>query len=75
MGGYFHGLHYKFSNELRQHDSIMVVVDKLKKETHFLPINSTHKTDDIAKIFMKGILKLHGFPKEIVSERTRVSHL
>ena len=28
-----------------------------------------HKTDDIAKIFMKDIFKLHGFPKAIVSHR------
>ena len=33
----------------RQHDSIMVVVDKLKKAVHFIPVNSTHKTDDIEK--------------------------
>ena len=48
----------------RKHDSIMVVVDKLKKETHFIPVNSTHKTDDIEKIFMNDIFKLHGFPKQ-----------
>ena len=53
----------------RQHDSIMAVVDKLTKATHFIPVNSTHKTDDIAKIFMKEIFKLHGFPKAIVSHR------
>ena len=52
----------------RQHDSIMVVVDKLTKATHFIPM-STHKTDDIEKIFMKDIFKLHGFPKAIVSDR------
>ena len=45
----------------------MVVVDKLTKAAHFIPVKSTHKTDDIAKIFMKEIIKLHGFPKEIVS--------
>ena len=28
-----------------------------------------HKTDDIAKIFMKDIFKLHGFPKAIISDR------
>ena len=28
-----------------------------------------HKTDDIAKIFMTDILKLHGLPKEIVFDR------
>ena len=47
----------------------MVVVDKLTKETHFILVKSTHKTNDIAKIFMKNIFKLHGFPKVIVSNR------
>ena len=50
----------------RQHYSIMVVVDKLTKAAHFIPVKYTHKTDDIAKIFMKEIFKLHGLPKEIV---------
>ena len=53
----------------RQHDSIMVVVDKLMKAAYFIPVKSTHTTDDIAKIFMKEIFKLHGFPKAIVSDR------
>ena len=53
----------------RQHDSIMVVVDKLTKATHFIPVKSTHKTNDIVKIFMKEIFKLHGFPKAIISDR------
>ena len=53
----------------RQHDSIMVVVEKLTKATHLIPVNSTHKTYDIEKIFMKDIFKLHGFPKAIVSDR------
>ena len=51
----------------RQHDSIMVLVDKFTKATHFIPVKSTHKTDDIAKIFMKEIFELHGFPKAIVN--------
>ena len=37
----------------RQHESIMVVVEKLTKETHCIPVKSTYKTDAIAKIFMK----------------------
>ena len=49
----------------RQHDFVMVVVDKLTKAAHFIPI----KTDDIAKIFMKEIFKMHGLPKAIVSNR------
>ena len=58
-----------FPMNWRQHDSIMVVVGKLTKAVHFIPVNSTHKIDDIAKIFMKEIFKLHGFPKAIVSDR------
>ena len=53
----------------RQHDSIMVMVDKLKNSSYFIPVNSTYNTDSIAKIFMKVIFGLHGLPKEIVSDR------
>ena len=53
----------------RQHDSIMVVVDKLTKETHFILVKSTYKTDSITKIFMKEIFKFHGLLKAIVSNR------
>ena len=53
----------------RKHDSIMVVVDKLPKAAHFIPVKSMHKTDDIVKIFMKEIFKLHGLLKAIVSDR------
>ena len=34
---------------VRQHDSIMVVVDKLTKESHFIPVKSINNTDDIVK--------------------------
>ena len=54
---------------MRQHDSIMVVVENLTKESHFILVNSTYKADSIAKIFMKEIFKLHGFPKAIISDR------
>ena len=53
----------------RQHDSIMVVVDKLTKAAHFIPVKPMHKTDEIANIFMKEIFKLHGLPKAIISDR------
>ena len=54
---------------VRQHNSIMVVVDKLTKASHFIHVKSTHKTGEIAKIFMKDIFKLHGLPKAIVFDR------
>ena len=33
----------------------MVVVEKLSKETHFIPVKTTHKDSNIAKIFMNQI--------------------
>ena len=47
----------------------MVVVEKLTKVAHFISVKSKHKTYDIAKIFMKDIFKLHGFPKALVFDR------
>ena len=45
----------------------MIVLEKLTKETHFILVKSTYKKYAIAKIFMKEIFRLHGFPKAIVS--------
>jgi hypothetical protein len=53
----------------KQNDGIIVVVDKLRKVVHFIPIKSTCKVIDIANIFMKKIFRLHGIPKEIISNR------
>ena len=47
-------------------DSIMVVVDKISKETHFIPVKTTYKVANIADIFMKQIFHLHGIPKLII---------
>jgi hypothetical protein len=56
-----------FPNTIKQHDVIMVVVDKWSKETHFIPIKSTFKSIDVANIFNKEIFRLHGFPRTIIS--------
>ena len=37
----------------KQNDSIFVVIDKLSKEAHFIPVNSTYKAMNIANIFLK----------------------
>ena len=55
--------------KLRHYDLIMVLVDKLCKDCHFIPIKSTYKLVKIAYIFMKEIFKLHGVPKLIFSDR------
>lgn len=47
----------------------MVVVDKLSKVSHFLVFKSTNSASDIAQIFIKEIVRLHGIPKKVVSDR------
>jgi hypothetical protein len=47
----------------------MVVVDKLSKETHFIPVKSTYKAINIVDIFMKEIFRLHGVPKVVIFDR------
>jgi hypothetical protein len=54
---------------VKQHDSNMVVVDKLIKATNFIPAKLTHKVDNIENIYMREISMLHGVLKTIVSDR------
>eukprot|EP00253_Pinus_taeda_P015655 PITA_15655 len=53
----------------KNHDSIMVVVDKLSKAAHFIPVQSTYKAVQIAHLFMQNVFRLHGLPKVIISDR------
>ena len=50
----------------KQNDSVMVVVDKLSKEAHFIPIKTTYNDANIVDIFMKEFFHLHGIPKMII---------
>jgi hypothetical protein len=47
----------------------MVVVDKLSKSAHFIPVKSTYKVIDITQIFIKEVFRLHGMSKKIVPDR------
>ena len=47
----------------------MVVVEKLSKEAHFIPVKTTYKDVNIDDIFMKEIFHLHGIPKMIIYDR------
>ena len=47
----------------------MVVVDKLSKRAHFIPLTSKNKSEDIAEVFYKEIFKHHGLPRKIISGR------
>ncbi|KAI3821446.1 hypothetical protein L1987_09014 [Smallanthus sonchifolius] len=51
------------------YDTIWVIVDRLKKSGHFLPIKETDKTEKLAKLYIKEIVARHGVPISIISDR------
>jgi hypothetical protein len=56
-------------NTSRHRDSIWVIVDRLTKTAHFLPVHSTHKAEKYAEVYIDQIVLLHGIPWTIVSDR------
>nr|GFC92515.1 transposon Ty3-I Gag-Pol polyprotein [Tanacetum cinerariifolium] len=55
--------------EKKRHDAIWVVVDRLTKSAHFLPIRKNYSISKLAKIFRQEIVRLHGTLTSIVSGR------
>jgi hypothetical protein len=53
----------------KQHDAIMVVMDKLTKATHFITLKTTHKATYVVDIYMRELARLHGIPKTIVFDK------
>jgi hypothetical protein len=53
----------------RGHDSIWVIVDRLTKVSHFLPVKTTDRGQNLAELYISRIVSLHGVPKRIVSDR------
>lgn len=51
---------------------IMVVIDRLTKYAHCLPLKADYSSKSVDESFMNNIVKLHGIPKSIVSERDKV---
>ncbi|KAD7478205.1 hypothetical protein E3N88_01341 [Mikania micrantha] len=54
---------------LKKNDAIWVVVDRLSKSAHFLAIQQGFSVSKLADVFIKEIIRLHGTPASIVSDR------
>jgi hypothetical protein len=53
----------------RKFDSIWVIVDRLSKSAHFIPVHTNYNVQKYARIYIDRVLCLHGVPKTIISDR------
>jgi hypothetical protein len=51
------------------YDSIWVIVDRLTKVAHFIPVKTTYSGAKLAELYMSRIVCSHGVPNKIVSNR------
>jgi hypothetical protein len=61
-----------FPKTLMGSDSIWVIVDRLTKSAHFIPIKTGMFTAKLVEIYVEWIIRLHGIPSSIVSNRYEV---
>jgi hypothetical protein len=50
------------------YDSIWVIVDRLTKVAHFIPMKTTYLGARLVEFYMARIVCLHGVPKKIMSD-------
>jgi transposase InsO family protein len=53
----------------RKHDSIWVIVNRLTKTAHFIPVHTTYSAERYAEIYVDLVVHLHSVPKTILSDR------
>ena len=56
-------------NKSQKHDSISVIIDRLTKTAHFIPVHTSYSVKKYIEIYLDQIICLHGVPKTIVSDR------
>ena len=54
---------------LGKFDSIWVVVGRLTKSIHFISVRTDYNAQQLAKVYVKEIVRLHGVPLSIISDR------
>ena len=54
---------------LGKFDYIWVVVDRLTKSAHFITVRINYNAEQLSKVYVKDIVRLHGVPISIISDR------
>ena len=60
---------FKLPSTPRRYDGIWVIIDRLTKSAHFLPVRERFSPEKLAQLFVQRIVSLHGVPLAIVSDR------
>ena len=50
-------------------NAIWVIVDRLTKSAHFVPIHDSWAMDRLTQLYVKEIVRWHGVPRDIISDR------
>ena len=58
-----------FPRTARGHNAVWVIVDRLTKSAHFLGMKTTDTTETLSQLYIREIVRLHGVPLSIVSDR------
>ncbi|GJJ75507.1 hypothetical protein EMPS_07865 [Entomortierella parvispora] len=53
----------------RENDAVAVFVDRFSKAAHFIPCQTSCSAQELADLFFKNVVRLHGLPISIVSDR------
>jgi hypothetical protein len=51
------------------YDAVLVIVDRLTKMRHYVPCHMTDNAEDVSRIFIREIYRLHGAPVSVISDR------
>ena len=58
-----------FRRTSRGHDAVWVIVDQLTKSTHFLALRTTFTQEELYRLYIWEIVRLHGVPISIISDQ------
>jgi hypothetical protein len=56
-------------NTSQKHDSIRVIIDRLTKIAHFLPVHTTYTAKKYAEVYLDQVIRLHVVPEKIISDQ------